>query len=225
MPARQHQPDCESGLDHRHPSHASRSENRLGWQLIRRLIEVYAALSFDRILLTMKMSSLLTPEQKEYRRRLGVERVLAGQSQAEVAQFLGVHVVTVSKWMHAYRQAGDAGLTRTVATGRPRFLTPEQEAQVLEWLTHKPTTFGFATDLWTAARVAKLIAQKLGVRFHPNYLREWLTKRNLSPQKPIRRAKQRDEAAIDRWLTDEYPRIKKKSNDSELTWSSLTKPV
>jgi transposase len=154
-------------------------------------------------------TTALTPAQKEYRRRLGVERVLAGETQRAVAQFLGVHVVTVSKWMQAYRKAGDAGLARTTSPGRPRFLTPDQEAQVLGWLTQKPTTFGFPTDLGTASRVAQLITQKLGVSFHPNYLREWLTKRNLSPQKPVRRAQQRDEVAITHWLAEEYPKIKK----------------
>ncbi len=61
--------------------------------------------------------------------------------------------------------------------GRRPFLSPEQEAEALGWLTRKPTAFGFRTDLWTAARVAQLIEEKFGVAFHPNYLREWLTKR------------------------------------------------
>ena len=153
----------------------------------------------------------LTAAAKEARRRSAIRNVLAGRSQADVADFLGVHPVTVAKWMAAYRAAGDDALTAKPVPGRPRFLTPGQEAEVRSWLLRKPTDFGFRTDLWTAARVAQLIRDRLGVAFHPNYLREWLSRRGYSPQKPIRRAKQRDPVALDRWLKDEYPAVQKKS--------------
>ena len=52
---------------------------------------------------------------------------------------------------------------------------------------------------------------KFGVKYHPNYLREWLTKRRHTPQKPVRRAKQRNPVAIASWLADEYPAAQKKS--------------
>ena len=47
------------------------------------------------------------------------------------------------------------------------------------------------------------------MKFHPHYPREWLSRREYTPQKPARRAKQRDQAAIDRWLKEDWPRIKK----------------
>jgi transposase len=113
--------------------------------------------------------------------------------------------------MAAYRAGGDGALTAKPVPGRPRFLTPDQEAEVRSWLLRKPTEFGFRTDLWTAARVAGLIRDRLGVTFHPSYLREWLSRRGYSPQKPVRRARQRDPVALDRWLADEYPALQKKS--------------
>ena len=63
---------------------------------------------------------------------------------------------------------------------------------MLGWLAQSPTEYGFETDLWTARRVAELIHRTFGVRFHPNYLREWLSKRDYTPQRPARRARQRD---------------------------------
>jgi transposase len=159
----------------------------------------------------------LTAGAKEARRRLAIRNVLCGWSQADVAAFLGVHPVTVAKWMAAYRAGGDDALTAKPVPGRPRFLTPEQEAEVRSWLLRKPTEFGFRTDLWTAARVAQLIRDRLGVGFHPGYLREWLTKRGCSPQKPMRRAKQRDPVALDRWLAAGYPAAQKKSPRSTPT--------
>jgi transposase len=131
-----------------------------------------------------------TAAQKEARRRLAVERVNDGWSQQEVAEFLGVHPVTVGKWVRAHRNAGEKGLQAKAHPGRTPFLTDDQQSQVLSWLTQKPTAFGFPTDLWTAARVAELIRKKFGVKYHPNYLREWLTKHGCSPQKPSKRAKQ-----------------------------------
>ena len=77
---------------------------------------------------------------------------------------------------------GDQALAAEPHPGRTPFLTADQEKQVLGWLAEPPTKHGFGTDLWTAKRVAQLILQKLKVRFHPHYLREWLTTRNYPPR-------------------------------------------
>jgi transposase len=156
------------------------------------------------------MRSTGTAKDLEARRRLAVARVGDGWSQQEVAAFLGVHPVTVAKWMARFRADGGAGLAAKPTPGRPPFLTAEQEGQVLGWLADPPTAHGFRTDLWTAQRVAELIHTRLGVAFHPHYLREWLTKRNYTPQKPARRAKRRDPEAIAGWLKKDWPRIQKK---------------
>lgn len=165
------------------------------------------------------MDTIRTRAEQEARRRLAVTRVGEGWSPAVTAAFLGVHVETVRKWVRAHKAGGTDGLAGTPHPGRKPFLTPEQEAEALGWLTRKPTAFGFRTDLWTAARVAHLIRERFGVAYHPNYLREWLTKRRHTPQKPARRAKQRDPVALDRWLKDEYPAAQKKSRPSRPTSS------
>ena len=155
----------------------------------------------------------------EARRIAAVRRVGEGWAQKDVAAFLGVHPVTVAKWVARHRADKDEGLKAKPTPGRPRFLTPEQERRVLGWLADKPTAHGFRTDLWTARRVAERILRAFGVRFHPNYLREWLTKRGYSPQKPVRRARQRDQAAIDRWVREDWPRIQKRRGRSTPTSS------
>jgi transposase len=165
------------------------------------------------------MRSNGTAQELEARRRLAVQRVEDGWSQREVAAFLGVHPVTVAKWMARFRAGGEDGLAAKPTPGRPRFLTPAQEKQVIAWLADPPTKHGFRTDLWTARRVAELIRAKLNVEFHPHYLREWLRKRNYTPQKPARRAKQQNPVEIDRWLKDDWPRIEKKSKRTTPTSS------
>lgn len=146
----------------------------------------------------------------EAQRKLAVQKILSGQTQAAVARVLGVHPVTVAKWMARHRAQGAAGLAAKPTPGRPRFLTAAQDQQVRVWLAQKPTAHGFPTDLWTARRVAELVRRKFGVAFHPNYLREWLARRGYSPQRPTRRARQRNEAAIVHWVANDWPRIQKK---------------
>jgi transposase len=165
------------------------------------------------------MRSKGTAAELEARRILAVQRVNEGWAQKDVAAFLGVHPVTVRKWVARHRAAGDDGLKAKPTPGRPRFLTAEQERQVLGWLAEPPTKHGFDTDLWTARRVADLILRKLGVRFHPSYLREWLSARNFTPQKPARRARQRNPAAIARWVAEDWPRIQKRRPRSTPTSS------
>jgi transposase len=157
------------------------------------------------------MRSKGTAAELEARRRLAVRKVNDGWAQRAAAEFLGVHPVTVAKWMARFRAGGeDGGRAATPTPGRPRFLTPAQEAEVLGWLAEKPTAHGFRTDLWTARRVAHLIRERFGVAFHPHYLREWLSKRGYTPQKPARRAKQRNPEAVAGWLKADWPRIQKK---------------
>jgi transposase len=143
-----------------------------------------------------------------------MERRRQGYTQIEVAQFLSVHVRTVQRWEQSYREHGDAGLVIQPLPGRCRKLTDTQEREVLSWFSRSPVDFGFSGELWTAPRVAQLIKQRFGVHFHPRYLNEWLTNRDVTPQKPKRQAQERDQAVIDAWIRDEWPRILKKGANS-----------
>jgi transposase len=98
-----------------------------------------------------------------------------------VADFLGVHPVTVNRWVRAHRADGDEGLAHKPPPGREPFLTPDQGRTVLGWLRDEPTDLGFRTDLWTARRVAEVVRRTFAVECHPNHLREWVAKRKFSP--------------------------------------------
>src|SRR3954467_993949 len=151
-----------------------------------------------------------SPAVLEYRRRLAAQRVEDGYSLGDVADFLGVDRRTVRRWVAAFRQHGAAALAALPVPGRPPKLTHTQEKVVCRWLADNPTEHGFATELWTAPRLAQLIEQEFGIHFHPNYLATWLRRRGFSPQKPRRTARERDNEAIDRWLEKDWPRIKKR---------------
>ena len=150
-----------------------------------------------------------TSAELERRRRLAVARVRSGYTQQEVADFFDVDVRSVQRWMQAYREQGLRGLKATHSTGRPPRLSAKQEREVLRWFRRSPREFGFPTELWTAPRVAQLIQRKFRKKFHPRYVNQWLARRRITPQKPERQARERDDRAVRRWLREEWPRIKK----------------
>jgi transposase len=152
-----------------------------------------------------------SPDVLEYRRRLAVQRVAEGYSTQELAEFLDVDPSSVRRWLTSYRHDGDEGLTAQLVPGRWSKLTTTQEKIVLRWLSDVPTEYGFPTDLWSAPRLAQLIEQEFGVHFHPHYLSTWLRERGYTPQKPQRVPRERDDAAIARWLAQDWPRIKQKA--------------
>jgi transposase len=148
----------------------------------------------------------------ERRRLLAVRRVAEGRPAAEVARFLGVHERTVRRWVKRHEAGGAAALAAKPHPGPGLRLTPEREAEVLSWLTRNPADpqFGFPTELWTAARVAGLVRERFGVRYHPGSMLRWLRARGVTPQAVRRRPRERDDAGAARWARQEWPRILKK---------------
>lgn len=154
-----------------------------------------------------------TSIELQRRRCLAVQRVLEGYSTEEVADFLGVAPRSVWRWLAAFRRQGAEGLVARPkpATGPPPKLTRTQEKIALRWLSDSPTEYGFPTDLWSAARLARLIEQEFDVHLHPHYLSTWLRRRGYTPQKPRRVPREKDDEAIARWLEEDWPRIKQEA--------------
>lgn len=132
-----------------------------------------------------------------------------GQAVADVADLLGVTARSVQRWLAAFQSEGDAGLESRPHTGRTGKLTAPQEAEVLQWLELNPVDFGFATQRWTARRIAELIDRHFSVQMNHRYLNAWLAARNITPQIPARVPRERDESLIANWIKREWPRLKK----------------
>jgi transposase len=156
------------------------------------------------------METTRTLKELENRRVLAVERVNQGYSQADVARILGVDARSVRRWVHDYRQGGLEALQSKGHPGRPPKLDADQTATVLSWFRHRPTAFGYDTDLWTARRVADLITKHFGIAFNSRYLSAWLSDHDITPQRPQRVARQRDDERINAWIRDQWPEILKK---------------
>jgi transposase len=143
-------------------------------------------------------------------RRTVVKAVRAGLTQTAAAQTFGVSLRAVNKWMAVEKQGGLRALAakrrgRPVGAGR---LTPTQGAKVRQRIIDvMPDQLKLDFYLWTRAAVVALIARDCGVTVSlttvGRYLRAW----GFSVQKPVRRAYERNDAAIVQWLTREYPAI------------------
>ncbi len=95
-------------------------------------------------------------------------------------------------------------------------LSDEQKAQLVEILLRGPLAAGYFTDLWTCARLAQVIHKEFGVTYHVDHVGCILHDLGFTPQKPRRKARERDEAAIERWRRHDWPRIKKGDRGGKL---------
>jgi transposase len=143
-------------------------------------------------------------------RVMAVERVREGEAASAVIASYGFSRTTIYKWLRAAAKPGVGlrALQARPASGRPRSLTLRQERQVFRWINGKdPRQYGLDFGLWTRSVVADLIDRRFGIRLGLTAIGELLAKLNLTPQKPLQRAYQRDPEAIERWQRETYPAI------------------
>ena len=145
----------------------------------------------------------------EQRRKYAIKLLKAGKPPATVARAVAASRSSVTRWRAAYRQAGANGLRARPIPGRPARLSAPQRAKLETLLLDGPQAQGYGTDLWTLARVARLIRQPFGVSYHPSHVWKVLRAMGWSCQKPERRPTQRDEAAIAHWRRYIWPQTKK----------------
>jgi transposase len=158
-------------------------------------------------------------------RRLGAAELFAiGVRQAEVARRLGVSRQSVHLWFQRWQADGADGLRSRGPTGPTPRLSDARLHQVEQALLKGAGANGFVGELWTLNRIATVIERLTGVRHHPAWVWALLRHRlGWSVQRPVRRAAERDQAAIDRWVKERWPVIKQTPSDAEPAWSSLTR--
>jgi transposase len=164
----------------------------------------------------------LSPNAQEDLRRRVVAAVRGGMYQAEAARTFGVSRQSVNNWMKKYRSGGLRRL-RAGRRGRPSVqrLAPHQAATAVRLISDRcPDQLKLPFVLWTREAVGELLARRFGVQVSVwtvgRYLHSW----GFTPQKPLRRAYERDPELVRKWLQEKYPTIcaRAKRDGAEIHW-------
>lgn len=146
---------------------------------------------------------------REYRRLRVWEMHQQGYKQKAIAEALDLTPSGVSRIIGRGKAGGVAALQHHKPSGRQAQLSAEQRQQLLAELAQGAEAHGFAGDVWTTRRIAQFIAQRFGVKYHHDYIGPLLRQLGWSAQRPVVRATQRNEAAIEQWVEVTWPELKK----------------
>ncbi len=159
--------------------------------------------------MTKKLSDAAR-DWKEGRRLRAWELSQEGWTQAAIAKALGVTAGAVSQWLSKARQDGVSALHSRKAAGPTPRLTAEQRAQLPELLSRGSEAYGFRGDLWTRERVATVVKREFDVSYSLQQIGRLLRACGWTAQKPVKRARQRNDEAIERWQNARWPELKKR---------------
>jgi transposase len=154
-------------------------------------------------------------EELERRRREAMALMEQGMKPAAIARAVGTSRASVTRWRQAYEDGGLNSMQAKPHPGGTSRLTVVQRERLMRMLLEGPRKHGYATELWTLARVAELIVVRFGVQYHPSAVWHILRAAGWSCQKPARRARERDEEVIAGWRREQWPRIKKSPKERQ----------
>ena len=163
----------------------------------------------------------LSTNEQALLRRLAAQRVLEGESPKDVTRSYGLGEKTIFKWVKIAKEKGLNALAPKPRPGRGRALTEFEAEEVKRWiLSGDPRQYGFDFGLWTRQIVAHLIEDRFGIVLGLTAVGDLLHRQGLTPQKPMRRAYERDDKEITQWKEKKYPEIKKeaKKQGAEIFW-------
>jgi len=149
----------------------------------------------------------------EHIRIQAVRRVIEdGESPSEVMRSYGLCRTTIYPWLRDFKDKGWEALAESIAQGPEPKLTDKQKQQVKRWILGKdPRQYGFDFGLWSRRIVQQLIQEKMGIEFCLTSVGKLLASMNITPQKPLRRAYERDPVAVALWEKETYPHLKKRA--------------
>ena len=151
--------------------------------------------------------------QLEQRRFRALSLIKEGLLPGEISKRVGVDRRSVRRWKADYRKRGKTALKAIPIPGRPSKLSENKKEQVERILLQGARHSGYPTDLWTCPRIVQVISKTFHIDYHPAHLGRLLHAMGWSPQKPERRAKERNERAISRWIKIDWGIIKKNSKN------------
>ena len=149
----------------------------------------------------------------EHLRIQAVRRVVEdGEQPSKVMASMGLCRTTIYPWLEAYKENGFNALAESIAKGPEPLLNNAQRQQVKRWILGKdPRQYGFDFGLWSRRIVQQLIQEKLSVEMCLTTVGKLLASLDITPQKPLRRAYERDPIAVQHWLDHGYPQLSKRA--------------
>ncbi|KMP11013.1 transposase [Candidatus Nitromaritima sp. SCGC AAA799-A02] len=167
--------------------------------------------------------SLPSIAQEDLRRK-AVNAVLSGKKHTEVARIFAVARPTVSRWVKLHKACGTKAL-KAKKKGRPKGgrLKPWQAARIAKAVIDRnPRQLKLPFYLWTREAVAELIEKRYGLRLSIWTVGRYLARWGFTPQKPMRRAFEKNPEQVRRWLEKEYPAISKRARleKAEIYWGA-----
>lgn len=148
---------------------------------------------------------------REWRRLRAVQLHRLGWLEVDIAAALGVSKGSVSRWLGIADAEGAEALRAHLSAGHPPKLVMAQVRRIPEFLSHGAEAYGFRGEVWTCARIAKVIEWELGVSYHKDHVSRLMKELGWTPQVPNTRAVQRDEVAIERWRAESWPQFRRKA--------------
>ena len=164
----------------------------------------------------------LSPDAQEQIRVRVVTAIRGGMTKSAAARAFGVSRTSIDTWL-AKVARGNITSLRSKKRGRPAGsrLPAPQAATIVKQITDRtPDQLKLPFALWTREAVRDLIAQRTGVQVSVRTAGRYLKRWGFTPQKPLRRAYERDPVAVARWKAQEYPAIVKqaKAENAEIHW-------
>jgi transposase len=149
----------------------------------------------------------------EHLRIQAVRRVIEdGERPSKVMESLGLCRTTIYPWLREFREKGLEALAESIAQGPEPKMTDKQKQQVKRWILGKdPRQYGFDFGLWSRRIVQQLIREKMAIELCLTSVGKLLASLDITPQKPLRRAYERDPEAVKLWLEETYPKLKKRA--------------
>jgi transposase len=149
----------------------------------------------------------------EHLRKLAIQRVVEGkEAPSEVMKSLGFCRTTIYRWLDKYEDEGLEALVEKIAQGPEPKLEETQRQQVKRWILGKdPRQYGFDFGLWSRRIVQTLIKEKMSIDLGLTAVGRLLASLEITPQKPLRRAYERDPVAVALWQAKTYPELKKRA--------------
>lgn len=167
----------------------------------------------------------VSAETIDTRRHLALRLLDQGYSLNEVGRMIDSAPSSVMRWRDARDRGREKALKVRFSPGRPAKLTNAQRRTLVQWLLKGAIAAGISTELWTSARVARLIEKHYHVQFHRSHVARLLHELGFSCQKPERRALARDEEKIEESKRKRWPQEEEDAARLGATSSLSTNPA